>query len=408
MVRKKKNSMNPLAGLLFIIIGIGLLWWNEGNDVKNIKTIEEARSILVNVSSDKVDSANEGKLVSTNGKLEVADEFLLDSTFNLQSPKTAKLVRVVEMLQWVEVENEDSNGYVTYSYKKQWLTHLEDSSSFSDSNRVNPSTMPYENVAFYANNVSLGAFTLSEEQKAMLSTTASIPLSDTVSIPSGYYKSGNYISNVSDLAQADVGTVRISFIYNNDKEISVLGKQSGNTFTNYTSEQGKTLFRVESGILTGEEIITVQEQENNFFKWVYRFMGIIFNMAGFAALLSPIALLVKWIPLLGNGIAEFIKGIGALVGLAVSLVVIAIAWIFFRPLIGILLLAGVALIVVAIAMLIKKSRSVPAPGQPNVVQNVQQPVQQLVQQTAQQTAQQPVQQPVQQNSQQSVQQNTQQ
>lgn len=360
MKREKKKSAGPLTGLLFIVIGIVMLWWNEGNDVKNIKTIEEARSVLVNVSADKVDSANDGKLVSTNGKMVIEDEYLLDSTFNLQSPKTAKLVRVVEMLQWVEEEHEDSDGYVTYEYEKKWLTDIEDSDTFSDSSKVNPSSMPYERQTFYANNVSLGAFTLSDAQKELLDTGATVTLGDTVSVPAGYYKVGNYITSVENLSNADVGDVRISFLYNNDKEISILAKQNGSTFTEYVSEQGKKLFRVESGILTGEEIIDVVETENNIFKWVLRLFGIVFNMAGFAALLSPVVFLVKWIPLLGNGIAKFIKGIGALVGLAVSLVVIAIAWIFFRPLIGILLLAGVAGIIVVIAMLIKKSRAVPA------------------------------------------------
>lgn len=351
-----------------IVIGIGLLWWNEGNDVKNIKTIEEAKSVLVNVSSEKVESNNEGKLVSTNGKMVVEDEYLMDSTFNLQSPKTAKLIRVVEMLQWVEKEEEDSDDYVTYTYEKKWLSEIEDSDSFSDTTKVNPSTMPYESEVFFADNVSLGAFTINDRQKAMLDTSATVTLGDTVSIPDGYYKVDNYIASVSDLSSADVGAIRISFKYNNDKEISVLGKQTGSTITSYTSKQGKTLFRVESGILTGEEIIDVVEQENNILKWIFRVLGVICNMAGFAALLSPIAFLVKWIPLLGNGIAKFIKGIGSLVGLAVSFVVIAIAWIFFRPLIGILLLAGVVGIVFLIIMLIKKSRAVPTAEQAGMVQ----------------------------------------
>lgn len=351
-----------------IVIGIGLLWWNEGNDVKNIKTIEEAKSVLVNVSSEKVESNNEGKLVSTNGKMVVEDEYLMDSTFNLQSPKTAKLIRVVEMLQWVEKEEEDSDDYVTYTYEKKWLSEIEDSDSFSDTTKVNPSTMPYESEVFFADNVSLGAFTINDRQKAMLDTSATVTLGDTVSIPDGYYKVDNYIASVSDLSSADVGAIRISFKYNNDKEISVLGKQTGSTITSYTSKQGKTLFSVESGILTGEEIIDVVEQENNILKWIFRVLGVICNMAGFAALLSPIAFLVKWIPLLGNGIAKFIKGIGSLVGLAVSFVVIAIAWIFFRPLIGILLLAGVVGIVFLIIMLIKKSRAVPTAEQAGMVQ----------------------------------------
>ena len=389
-MKKKKKGTGPFAGLIIIVLGIGILWWNEGNDVKNIKTIEEARNVLVKVSSDKVDPVNEGKLVSTNGKMVIEEDYLQDSMFNLQSPKTAKLVRVVEMYQWVE-EEEDDGDYVRYNYKKEWLTEIESSSSFNDSTKVNPSSMPYEQEVFLSNNVSLGAFTLSDAQKEMLDTSATVSLGDTVSIPAGYFKVGNYISSVDNLANADIGDVRISFRYNSDQEISILAKQSGSSFVPYESNQGKILFRVEKGIMSGDDIINVVESENNALKWILRILGILFNVVGFAALLSPVAFLVKWIPLLGNGIARFIKGIGALVGLGVSFVVIAISWIFYRPLVGILLLGGTVLVGILIAMLIKKSRAVEAPeampaavaGVPGMTMqvpnnNVAQPVQQPV------------------------------
>jgi hypothetical protein len=361
MKREKKKAAGPLAGLVMMVLGIGLLWWNEGNDVKNIKTIKEARSVLVNVSSDKVDPANEGKLVSTNGKLEIGDEYLIDSTFGVQSPKTAKMVRIVEMYQWVEEEHEDDDGYVTYTYKKEWKTDLVDSSRFSDTTKDNPTTMPYEEESFYATNVNLGAFTLSDAQKALLETSAVVTLGETVSVPLGYYKVNNYIASVENLGNANVGDVRISFRYNTDKEVSILAKQSGSSFLPYESEQGKKLFRVESGIMTGDDIINVVEEENNILKWVLRLLGIILNMSGFAALLSPIAFLVKWIPLLGKGIAKVIGWIGGLVGLIVSFVVIAIAWLFFRPIVSIIMFVGVGGAIFLIVKLIKKSRAMDEP-----------------------------------------------
>jgi hypothetical protein len=361
MKREKKKAAGPLAGLVMIVLGIGLLWWNEGNDVKNIKTIKEARSVLVNVSSDKVDPANEGKLVSTNGKLEIGDEYLIDSTFGVQSPKTAKMVRIVEMYQWVEEEHEDDDGYVTYTYKKEWKTDLVDSSGFSDTTKDNPTTMPYEEESFYATNVNLGAFTLSDAQKALLETSAVVTLGETVSVPLGYYKVNNYIASVENLGNANVGDIRISFRYNTDKEVSILAKQSGSSFLPYESEQGKRLFRVESGIMTGDDIINVVEEENNILKWVLRILGIILNMSGFAALLSPIAFLVKWIPLLGKGIAKVIGWIGGLVGLIVSFVVIAIAWLFFRPIVSIIMFVGVGGAIFLIVKLIKKSRAMDEP-----------------------------------------------
>ncbi|MBE6146362.1 MAG: hypothetical protein E7171_07030 [Firmicutes bacterium] len=363
MVREKKKSAGPLTGLLMIVIGIVMLWINESNNVKNIKTIEEARGALINISSDKVDSANEGKLVSTNGKLVVEDEYLVDSMFNVQSPKTAKLVRVVEMLQWVEVEHSNSDDTVTYDYELKWLTDIEDSSDFRNSSKVNPTTMPYEEETFYAANVTLGAFTISDAQKELLSTGAAVALGETVSLPTGYYKVNNYIASVDNLANAKVGDVRISFRYNNDKEISILAKQSGSSFLPFTSKQGKNMFEVRSGIMTGEAIIDAVEKENNILKWILRFIGTVLNMAGFAALLSPIAFLVKWIPLLGKGIAKVIGWIGGLVGFAVSLIVIAIAWLFFRPLVAILLFVGVGGSIALVAMLIKKSRGMEDPNQ---------------------------------------------
>ncbi len=405
MKREKKKAAGPLAGILMIVIGIIVLWNNEGNNVRNIKTIEEARGALVNVSSDKVDSANEGKLVSTNGKMEIADEYLIDSTFNVQSPKTAKLVRVIEMYQWVEKKHEDDEGYVTYEYVKEWLTEIEDSSRFNDTTKDNPSSMPYPKEEFYATNVTLGAFTLSDAQKALLDTSAMVSLSETVSLPDGYYKVNNYIASVENLTNAKVGDVRISFKYNDDKEISVLAKQSGSSFLPYISKQNKEMFEVRKGIMTGEEIIDAVEAENNILKWVLRFLGVILNMAGFAALLSPIAFLVKWIPLLGKGIAKVIGWIGGLIGFIVSMLIIAIAWLFYRPLISIILFVLIGGAIFLITKLIKKSRGMEDPAQAAVAGvpgmtmamptgDVQQQVQpQVVMQPQQMMPQQPVAQP---------------
>ena len=52
-----------LGGFVIILIGIVLLWWNEGNNVRNLKTTAEMDKVVIDVSSDKVDSANDGKLI---------------------------------------------------------------------------------------------------------------------------------------------------------------------------------------------------------------------------------------------------------------------------------------------------------------------------------------------------------
>ena len=76
-----------------------------------------------------------------------------------------------------------------------------------------------------------------------------------------------------------------------------------------------------------------------------RTLGTLLTIFGFYLLFSPIIALLNWIPLVGallSGIAAFAAFLFALVvGLTISVFVIALAWLFFRPLIGIPLLAAV-------------------------------------------------------------------
>lgn len=70
--------------------------------------------------------------------------------------------------------------------------------------------------------------------------------------------------------------------------------------------------------------------------------GVILTIFGFYFLFAPVIALLKWIPLVGwllGGIVAIAAAVFALVvGSVISLLVIAIAWVFYRPLVGISLL----------------------------------------------------------------------
>ena len=76
-------------------------------------------------------------------------------------------------------------------------------------------------------------------------------------------------------------------------------------------------------------------------------MGILMTILGLFLLFMPIIELLNWIPLVGwllGGIVAVAAFIFALVvGSVISCLVIAIAWVFYRPLIGILMLTMVGL-----------------------------------------------------------------
>ncbi len=341
-----------LGGIVAIIIGVILLWWNEGNNVRNIKTTDEMMKTVIDITSDSVDAANEGKLVATHGRL-VNEETLTDNEFGV-SLVTPKMTRTVELYQWVEKE-EDNDGTKTYSYTKEWSDSIIDSSSFNQSGHDNPKTKPYEDKATFSANVTVGAFKLSFDQVQMLSTNGVFTDYAAEKLTAiGYHTAGNYITNSENYDNPNVGDVRIIISYNNSTDISILAVQTGNTFSDFVSKVGKTHNRIEDGIHTGSDMINSIIQENKIIKWALRFAGILLCIVGVATLFKPLSTLANFVPILG-GIVDMAVGlVGLIVGLAISLVVIAIAWIRFRPLIGIALLVVVGALVF---ILIKKKKN---------------------------------------------------
>ena len=80
---------------------------------------------------------------------------------------------------------------------------------------------------------------------------------------------------------------------------------------------------------------------------IIRIVGIILCILGFYSLFTPVINLLNMIPFVGWLLSSFVALAAAIfafvVGLTLSLLTIAIAWVFFRPLVGITLLALVSI-----------------------------------------------------------------
>ena len=83
-----------LFGLLLIIVSSALLFWNEGRAAKTAAALSEGAGAVVSVAADKVDPANEGKLVHVAGDTSAA-QAARDSDFGFDA-KGLKLVRKVK------------------------------------------------------------------------------------------------------------------------------------------------------------------------------------------------------------------------------------------------------------------------------------------------------------------------
>ena len=355
-MKRRGNSFKGIAGgFVLILIGIVLLWWNEGNNVKNIKTTAEMEKVVIDVKSDKVDSKNDGKLIATNGEL-INEQELTDEALGV-TIKTPKMIRVVEVYQWDEHSSTDDDGHTTYSYSKKWSDKIIDSGDFHNKNKKNPTTKLFENQTFTSSDVKVGAFSLSSNQIERLSTKANFNSYNPEKTKElNLTVSGKYLTNSSDLDNPKIGDTRIEILYHDGSELSVLAVQQGNTFVDYVSKYDKRVNRIMDGTHSGKEMINVIKEEDKFFKWIMRLIGVLLTVFGFAAILKPISAITSFVPILGSIVGGAVALVSLVLGLALSLVIIAVAWIRFRPLLGICLLIVVALLVAFLIIRSKKAK----------------------------------------------------
>lgn len=161
--------MNYLKNIfLGVFVGGGLflaafpvLFMNEKNTVENLAAIAIARDIVVEVKPDKIDPANDGKLIQFSGA-DQTEEVLADPVFGV-ARNAVRLTRKVEMFQWVEEEEDgEDDDPPTYTYKQQWREGRVDSSDFHDPGHENP-PIPYDDFSVQAEEVKVGAFPLNDE-----------------------------------------------------------------------------------------------------------------------------------------------------------------------------------------------------------------------------------------------------
>ena len=88
------------------------------------------------------------------------------------------------------------------------------------------------------------------------------------------------------------------------------------------------------------EMFKTAQEENAMIKWALRVVGVIVMFIGCSMMVKPLSVLADVIPPLGS-LVGFASGLAAFfVSATFSLMTISVAWIFYRPLLGIALLVG--------------------------------------------------------------------
>jgi hypothetical protein len=349
-----------LFGLVLFVAAFPLLFWNEGRSVKRAKALDEGSGAVVSVSADAVDASNEGKLVHMSGKA-TTSETLSDGQFGI-STNALKMKRAVEMYQWEEKKHSDTKKKVggseetttTYTYNKTWSDKVIDSSSFRDpAGHENPGAMPFDSMEWAAEKATIGAYTLSPSLLGMINRYDKISVTDSANVPeplksemplsSGMFYKGSP-------SAPTVGDVRVSFLAVYPCDISLVSRQVKDTFEPYTASNGGTIELLELGTSSAEAMFQKAKQSNILMTWLIRLGGFILMFIGLSLIAKPLSVMADVLPIAGTIVGAGTGFVAFAISLVCSLLTIAVAWIIYRPVIGIILIAvagGAAFLVIS-------------------------------------------------------------
>lgn len=400
------NSFKGIvSGLVMIVLGTCLLWWNEGRAVKQSDANEGALEQTTEVADiSTVNPEYNGKMIHASGEAKT-EEVLSDGLFGI-SENAFRITRDVEYYQWVERTSEKTEEKLggsqttttTYYYEKDWTNSPVQSDKFKEAGHNNFVLARIESANLIAENATFGAYqlpqnfissigpredysvTLSKEkmdefeeavEKCMkqqgvqtanvatavadttvadstTNTADSTAIATTTEAKSGYdyvTVDGNVVYLGQNPSNPNVGDVRITFsIVRQPQTVTVWADVKGNTFAIHTDKNGKTVGGLSNGVSTLQESFQQEEDTNSAMLWIFRVIGILLVFFGFKGVFGFLVTLLKVVPFLAN-IANV--GVNLVCGLLAgiwSLVIIAIAWIFYRPILAIILLVcGAAL-----------------------------------------------------------------
>ena len=143
----------------------------------------------------------------------------------------------------------------------------------------------------------------------------------------------------------EVGDVRVTFEKIVPAKVTILAEVDGNTFKPYKTKNNKRFQTLVMGKKDASDIIEAEQNANNMLLWILRIIGILLVIAGLKGIFGFLETLLKVVPFLAGILGWGVGLICTVVGLVWSLLIIALAWLFYRPLLGITLLLIAAFLV---------------------------------------------------------------
>jgi hypothetical protein len=356
-------------GLLLVVASCILLFWNEGRAVTTARSLTEGAGLVHTVAADKVDPANEGKLVYVTGTLSTTGS-ATDSDFAVKTDGV-RLARHVEMFQWTEQSAQETTKKLgggettrtTYTYRQEWVDRPVDSQKFhTHDGRINP-PMNWRTRLALAPGIKLGVFAVPDtlmhgfgkEEALAVGADQVTAFQKRISGPVQAIDGVLYVGLNPVLP--NLGDYRIRFAEVRSKTASVVARQAGPTFEAYTTRAGGKVELIATGNVPAADMFKQAQSDNRLWTWLIRLGGCVLMLVGFALIMYPLTVLADVVPILGSIVGAGTAVVAFLCTAAIAPVIIAIAWFAYRPLVAVITLVVGGALVVGVGYLARQYKS---------------------------------------------------
>ena len=328
----------------------------EGMVVKNVPALNK-KGVL-------------GKLVHVQGALK--GKTLHDNQYGVEVQNALSLRRGTEMYQWVEEEEPNETNderFTTYRHYKEWVGRHVDTRSFHDKNTAgaytNPARPSLQAFEDRVRAIEVDELKTSPEFSPKLLRFKPLDIKrpddkDSFSrsvamvkkIPRNYVLrhmcegdvcQGVLFSSAKAVSKPEVGDTRVSFQYAPaGGTVSLIGTKTKSGIGPFIAKNGRSIALASRGKVDAEELLRGAVSENTLWTWLMRGGGVLLAFVGLLLVFSPINALASYlsfVPLLGSlvgglvGMAVF--AVALLGALSCSAIVIAAAWLYYRPVLSV-------------------------------------------------------------------------
>lgn len=244
----------------------------------------------VTVSSDKVDSSQEGKLIFVTGPLTAPP--IHDPELDLTTPGM-RLRRSVDIWQWKQIEHDitrvnpnthrSEHVRYEYSYSESWCEKPVDSSRFirKEGHQNPPATLPELDNPI-PSELRIGAYLLAPELINSMGGTVNWHPPTGTPARKGTWDAakGEFFLNLPADGKPVPGTIRYTYeVTDLPKEASALGQLKGNQLTDFSTPHGPKKPELKSGTYDAREFLSADISSAGVTRWFFRICNLLALLA---------------------------------------------------------------------------------------------------------------------------------